>query len=47
MKNRDYGSDLFLIFCLLIAILASVNHVEKAINRQSDLLAHAIVRRSL
>lgn len=41
--NGLSSGDALLIFILGVSLLAGLAHVEKAINRQSDLLAHAIV----
>lgn len=42
MKGLD-GGDVLLIIAAWLSLLASLHHIEKAINRQSDLVAHAIV----
>jgi hypothetical protein len=41
-KSGDYGSSALIALILGLAILAALNHIEKVINRQTDLMARDI-----
>jgi hypothetical protein len=46
-KSGDYGSSALIALILGLAILAALNHIEKVINRQTDLMARDIAGRRI